>query len=232
MDGKKVNQSIWQLAKIDRNSQHQAKFLKFCPLCLEEDRNKYGEAYWHRHHQIPGILVCLKHEIALLDSQVLIGADSIHYHGASLDNCLTNSPIKYSSNTLEKLISLAQDIECLSNAKLNFKGMFWLRSRYQDYLVKRKFITIYTKTKFKLDEQKIAEAFWDFYGQDFLEVIQPNIIHETGKHLANYLLACDLNPVIARITHILIIKFLAGSLTSFFSNSNSSSLRKKISQKM
>ncbi len=26
--------------------------LKFCPLCVEEDRQRYGETYWHRKHQI------------------------------------------------------------------------------------------------------------------------------------------------------------------------------------
>ena len=216
MDGKKVNKSIWQLAKIARYSPHQTKFLRFCPLCLEEDRNQYGEAYWHLHHQIPGVLVCLKHDIALLDSLISLETDGIHYYGASRDNCLTDTSIKHSSNTLEKLINLAQDIEWLSNTKLDFKGMAWLRSRYQDYLVERKFMTIYSSTKFKLDEQRIADAFLDFYGQDFLQVIQPNLVNNTEQRLANYLLACDVNPVIERINHILIIKFLAGSLHNFF----------------
>ena len=216
MDGKKVNQSIWQLAKIARYSQHQTKFIRFCPLCLEEDRNQYGEAYWHRHHQIPGVLVCLKHGVALLDSQVSLETDGIHYHDASRDNCLTDTSIKYSSNTLEKVISLAEDIKWLSNANLDFKGMVWLRSKYQYYLVERKFLTIYSSTKFKLDEQRIADAFLDFYGQDFLQVIQPNLFDNIEQRLANYLLACDVNPVVERITHILIIKFLANYLVDLF----------------
>ena len=28
------------------------RFLKYCPLCVEEDRHTFGEAYWHRIHQI------------------------------------------------------------------------------------------------------------------------------------------------------------------------------------
>ena len=28
------------------------QYLKYCPLCIVEDREIYGEAYWHRTHQI------------------------------------------------------------------------------------------------------------------------------------------------------------------------------------
>lgn len=35
--------------------------LKYCPLCVKEDKNKYGVSYWHRIHQIPIIDVCPLH---------------------------------------------------------------------------------------------------------------------------------------------------------------------------
>jgi hypothetical protein len=37
----------------------------FCQLCVEEDKNQYGECYWHRSHQAPGVLVCYRHNIWL-----------------------------------------------------------------------------------------------------------------------------------------------------------------------
>lgn len=46
------------------------RFLKFCPLCAAEDRKKYGEAYWHRKHQIRNISICAKHQCRLLNSDV------------------------------------------------------------------------------------------------------------------------------------------------------------------
>lgn len=36
-------------------------YLKYCPLCVKEDRKLYGETYWHRVHQIPYIEMCPKH---------------------------------------------------------------------------------------------------------------------------------------------------------------------------
>ncbi|MFZ4966882.1 TnsD family Tn7-like transposition protein [Pseudomonas sp. Mn2068] len=34
---------------------------RFCSECLEEDIRRVGAAYWHRAHQLPGVLVCPNH---------------------------------------------------------------------------------------------------------------------------------------------------------------------------
>lgn len=39
--------------------------LKYCPLCMREDRERYGEAYWHVTHQIPYVTTCTKHRCRL-----------------------------------------------------------------------------------------------------------------------------------------------------------------------
>lgn len=57
---------------IKRN---QARYLRLCPLCVREDRNKYGEAYWHTIHQMTGIDVCALHGCRLWDSSLQISAD-------------------------------------------------------------------------------------------------------------------------------------------------------------
>ncbi len=40
-------------------------YLRFCPLCVEDDRAQFNETYWHRLHQVPGVEVCPTHEIFL-----------------------------------------------------------------------------------------------------------------------------------------------------------------------
>ena len=45
--------------------------LKFCPKCFREDLGIYGEAYWHREHQIPLIPLCPKHGCRLILYEVL-----------------------------------------------------------------------------------------------------------------------------------------------------------------
>ena len=55
----KLTTSISQAAKISDRERN--RMLKFCPKCCADNEQRYGEAYWHRQHQIPGIMVCLKH---------------------------------------------------------------------------------------------------------------------------------------------------------------------------
>lgn len=57
-------------------------WMRYCPDCVKEDREKYGETYWHREHQIPEIKVCCKHRCKLCDGALrndrkLITAESV-----------------------------------------------------------------------------------------------------------------------------------------------------------
>ncbi len=42
-----------------------ASRVRFCPACLDKDVVRVGAAYWHRVHQLPGVLVCPHHGISL-----------------------------------------------------------------------------------------------------------------------------------------------------------------------
>ena len=44
------------------------RHLRYCPVCVKEDREKYGETYWHRIHQMIGIEVCPRHGCHLVDA--------------------------------------------------------------------------------------------------------------------------------------------------------------------
>lgn len=50
----------------------QDRFLRYCPLCVKTDRDKFGETFWHRNHQITGINVCPIHRCYLKNSEVVI----------------------------------------------------------------------------------------------------------------------------------------------------------------
>lgn len=41
-----------------------------CPDCVEEDRQRFGETYWHRVHQLPGITICPVHETATVETNM------------------------------------------------------------------------------------------------------------------------------------------------------------------
>ena len=45
-------------------------FLRYCPLCVQEDRREFGECYFHIEHQIYDIHICPKHGVELIDTLI------------------------------------------------------------------------------------------------------------------------------------------------------------------
>lgn len=45
--------------------------LRFCPSCVQQDKEQFGETYWHRIHQVPGVEVCPHHAAFLEESNTL-----------------------------------------------------------------------------------------------------------------------------------------------------------------
>lgn len=62
------------------------QYLRFCPVCAEEDRKNYGETYWHRKHQLRNMNICTRHECRLVESSV----------PAKSEQCFTFDPAEHS----------------------------------------------------------------------------------------------------------------------------------------
>lgn len=62
------------LLAISKQKNGEARYLRYCPLCVKEDRNVYGETYWHRAHQMMGVNFCPKHGCGLMNSSIMINA--------------------------------------------------------------------------------------------------------------------------------------------------------------
>ena len=75
------------------------RFLKYCPLCVKEDRARYGETYWHRAHQIRGMQVCTKHGCILNPSDVF----AISYNSFSFQ------PAEFNVDEEAKIVMVDED---------------------------------------------------------------------------------------------------------------------------
>ena len=85
------------------------QFLRCCEKCWQEDIHKYGEVYWHRLHQLPGILMCPIHSIPTRNTTVFLSDTNVKFHLAS-PGLITNETVPvYSSDTAEMLTNLAGD---------------------------------------------------------------------------------------------------------------------------
>lgn len=55
--------------------------LKACEACMEEDRARFGWAYWHLDHQFPGVWTCHKHDRLLRESALkATGVERFQWH--------------------------------------------------------------------------------------------------------------------------------------------------------
>jgi hypothetical protein len=200
-------------AGIMASSVTMPRYFRFCPNCLKEDLPKYGEAYWHRLHQTPGVMVCPVHTVTLQDSTVPIqGFNKHEYQPASLDDCpITSNQQIYSNDSLKKFRLLAKDISWLMNSKLSAKEPDWFRRRYIALLIEKGLAT----ATGRVHQKKLLDNFVFFYGREMLEALDSMVDYEeehnwvsniTRKHRKSF------HPV----RHLLMIRFLAGSIEQFF----------------
>jgi hypothetical protein len=124
---------VYLHAGINRSTIRPPDWLKFCSLCAQEDKRQFGEAYWHRLHQVPGVEVCAIHNVFLensiarsrnrLHSGEYISAEQVlkPTTGRSLNKLDTNHRI---------LIALARDVTWLLNQRDQVLGLKVLHDSY------------------------------------------------------------------------------------------------------
>lgn len=69
------------------------RHLRFCSICVENDRKQYGNAYWHRVHQLPGVIVCPEHGCVLQKSNISNRSQRLRYAFISLEQALHDKKI-------------------------------------------------------------------------------------------------------------------------------------------
>ena len=188
------------------------QFLKFCPACIEEDKQRYGEFYWHRIHQIPGIFVCPKHYIPIYDSQVPVrGYNKHEYKSANEDNCKVYDVINYPDKIIEKMINIAQDTEVLLNRIFEKKEIEWFKEQYFAKLMEIGFATINKS----ISQKELIKSFIDYYGDEFLRLVQSEVNTDSETNWLMDMLRKK-NKTSHPIRHLLLARFLGISIDDLF----------------
>lgn len=197
------------------------KYLKYCFNCLTEDLTQFGETYWHRSHQLPGVLICWKHKEKLGESLVRTNT-SVDTFVYTPTRQLTFEPVK---NTFTKTITdELWKISVMSNlllfGKYPIKGKFELSNIYKEILIKKGLAT-YTKS---LRVEKIIDEFSSFYPKEILTILGCQL---KGKSLVdnNWLLQIfrKAKSVQHPLYHILVLNFLNIDIDNFFNYSKNDS---------
>lgn len=65
-----VGHADWIHAKLGlvASSVRPPRYMRYCHVCVQQDLSRYGETYWRRAHQLPGVLICIDHHSFLSES--------------------------------------------------------------------------------------------------------------------------------------------------------------------
>ena len=178
---------------------YQKIFLKYCPLCAKENREKYHETYWNTLHQIPDINVCLIHGCKLKDSSVNVNNSRIiNFHTA--ENCI-NDDYSYDIGTIGE-INTAKYLYQLIIRKQSLKNGITMFDVFYKKLIQKRYMNQLSWLQHKT-----------VFLNDFNQYLSDNNIEEIRKIKAMCaIFSSKANPL--RTVHILL--FLGIQISDIF----------------
>lgn len=190
--------------------------LRFCPLCLDDDRQQVGECYWHRVHQVPGVEVCPMHEVLLQNSNThprhqrtrnkFISAES------TIQKIHLQSPNK-PKNYEEILLKIARDSMWLLKQDNLTSDFETLSRRYLSILFEHDLATYEGHVNYR----KLTSLFQEYYPSDLLSLLHGEL-GTKGTTWLNYLLHPK-KRVRPPLHHLLLIHFLGHTAETYFNYS-------------
>lgn len=206
-NGGSIYNRIGQMASSVKFNQ----YFKFCPQCADEEMYNLGELYWHRIHQIPGVLVCPEHKTPLYDSQVPVRGYNKHdYRLAAPETCkISTSEITYTDKIMEKAINITEDIKFLLSNNMANKPLEWYKEQYLSRLKEMGFANVNGRVRTK----ELLRSLLDFYGPELLEKMQSEI--NNNSNWLNDILRRS-NRTTHPIRHLLFTRFLGITISDLF----------------
>ena len=193
------------------------KHLRFCPSCVREDRERFGETYWHRIHQITGVEVCPRHEAFLEESDVpwrerrnhtLAYADEVSVrHAAPRLVC----PSDGEHALLLRIAGAARWL--LDRPGVPLDGLT-LRERYYHLLLERGYACYSGRTK----TSELADAINRFYTPDLLSRLSSTIQNRYDSWVTGLLIESTANRMLPPLRHILLITFMGLTVEEVFTS--------------
>lgn len=139
--------------------------LRFCSECLREMQVRYGETYWRRDHQLPGVLVCPDHGCPLQVSGVSTTAWSRHvFVPANRKACPWNAPALVGSRNDRVLVAL-QRLAKASRELLENPGPHRTLPQWTQHYRQRLQVAGLAYLAHRIDQQRLDEQFRRHHGE-------------------------------------------------------------------
>lgn len=192
------------------------KYLRFCPMCYEADRDALGEPYWHRIHQIPGVIICPQHGSLLRDSRVnYSGVRSNEFSACNEDTCCcAGDEIILSNFEYSIAKNIAKDIQWLLDNYQEVRALYEsegdFRHLYLYWLYMRELAT----DSGRIHTVELIKSFRTYYHEKILLLFESNVSDEDPN---NWLvsIARKHRKVFHPIRHLLVMRFLCGGIQNF-----------------
>jgi hypothetical protein len=196
-----------------RTMRSQVKYLRYCPLCAAEDVKIYGEAYWHRRHQLSEMLYCVRHEVRLADSLSLLNDASYYKFSPASCEISANYDVDAPDDLApykDKLLKIGRECEWLIERGLDVD---WSANGYEKYwrlLRDKGMASFWGKSYYAA----MDESFFGYWGKDFLDALF-DIIGITRFNGWYHKIGIDQASHFTPLYHILLMCWLTGSVSSF-----------------
>jgi hypothetical protein len=192
-------------------------WLRFCPICTEDDKKRLGEGYWHRLHQLPGVEVCPIHKVFLENSNASARNRLDHYKFISAEEAIhlkSAQPLDLTNRCHKALLKVAQDAAWLLSQYCFVPSYEFLSDQYLRLLVEQR---LAYESGIIHSHSHLLKDFKNYYSPDFLKILQCEV--EVGKNIRNnWLSSCihGRNKVNHPLRHLLLIQFLGYTVEEFF----------------
>jgi Tn7-like transposition protein D/TniQ len=195
--------------------------LQYCPECAREDEMLFGEKYWHRDHQIPGVSICHLHKVWLEHSNVLIHDRKTRHRFISAEEAFgplhSSHAIDTSSRLCDTLLFIANDAAWLLQQRELSPGLEFLHAAYKRALISRDLATYSGRIRMT----ELQEAFVSYYSDDILSYLHCSL---NKLRPDNWLARLVRKPDGSQhpLLHLLLMHFLGSPIEAFFSSSSDS----------
>ncbi len=188
---------------------------RFCPLCAVEDEQEFGEPYWHRLHQAPGVEVCPTHQVFLAKCDVNPRRHQPVYEFVSATRAIQTIPsptaVNLNNSSHQVLLTLATDTAWLLNQPYDSNCLESILKRYF-YLISQRF----GANKNRLDrEMELLSLLKQHYCSDLLQQLKCPL-ELPNPQICWLFKLLQPESTCSPVHHLLFMQFLGFTAEAFF----------------
>lgn len=183
-----------------------------CSDCITEDMDTYGETYWRRVHQAPGVFVCPKHEKILEETVVSVKTQNQHEYMIA---------VPYVERKKAKLDGIQkEDVQLLMEiAKTTYSLLFNTHLQTSDNFLRNKYLNLLKQTGYAsvngfVKRDRLYQSFKAKFSGCALELLQSDVVFEETDWLT--MIFQKHRKSFHPIRHLLIMFFLETDLNHLF----------------